>query len=787
MNRATAWRRPGEPRACGSKETQAGIESVTDEREPQGGIPTLYGRRPYEIQSHEQYPLAVDGGGEGPDPRRLLASLWRWKWWIAACASLGVLGGVVAGRFVEPEYQVNASIWIEQEDRIGGPVGGVEPLAAEGWSSVLASNKVLRSVVLQSKLWLRLDDVDPGAAEAFSGLEITDETLMGAYTLEIGRNGAYELTRRDTTAVESGTLGGPVGASFGFDWNPPAESFRPGARVKFNVRSVDAAMQGLRQRLDVRFDDKAGIIYTTLLWKDRVEAAYIVNTIQDEFLQTAADLKNRELKETADILAEQTRQSEARLRQTELALEQHKIRTITLPSEGLSVAPTMGEGGQIAVATRDPVFDAYFQRKVEQSSLEAELRQLQRINADARNGGRIDVLGLQTLSSAGRYPALQSALEELSLKEAQRRSLLLTFTEQHEEVQQLTAEINGLTTVTIPALIGDLVSQLETRLGTLDTQLADQTTELQRIPARSIEQARLEREVYNSASIHQELQWPTENTAPRILLMVSLAGLGLGIGGALLFDKFDKRIRYPDQVSKDLGLPVLGIVPRLDSQTGMDAEVAVEAFRSIRVQISHANGGSRGTLLVTSPAPRDGKSMVSANLAISYAAAGFRTILVDADVRRGHAQEMFSVARSPGLTDYLSNQADLASVQQATSVDNLTMIARGGATAFNPEMLDAKVMDELLAALRSEYDVVVLDAPPLAAGADVLVLGKRSDKVVIVLRAGETDSQLARTKLDLIGNVNLPIVGAVLNAVPTGSHYYPYYANYYYADVEPVA
>ena len=205
------------------------------------------------------------------------------------------------------------------------------------------------------------------------------------------------------------------------------------------------------------------------------------------------------------------------------------------------------------------------------------------------------------------------------------------------------------------------------------------------------------------------------------------------------------------------------------------------------VQISHANGGSRGTLLVTSPAPRDGKSMVSANLAISYAAAGFRTILVDADVRRGHAQEMFSVARSPGLTDYLSNQADLASVQQATSVDNLTMIARGGASAFNPEMLDAKVMDELLAALRSEYDVVVLDAPPLAAGADVLVLGKRSDKVVIVLRAGETDSQLARTKLDLIGNVNLPIVGAVLNAVPTGSHYYPYYANYYYADVEPVA
>jgi succinoglycan biosynthesis transport protein ExoP len=114
-------------------------------------------------------------------------------------------------------------------------------------------------------------------------------------------------------------------------------------------------------------------------------------------------------------------------------------------------------------------------------------------------------------------------------------------------------------------------------------------------------------------------------------------------------------------------------------------------------------------------------------------------------------------------------------------------VARGAAGAFNAELLDSREMDELLAALKDQYDVVVLDAPPLAAGADVLVLGKRSDKVVIVLRAGETDSQLARTKLELIGNVNIPIVGAVLNAVPTSAHYYPYYANYYYADVEPVA
>ncbi|MDH3296805.1 MAG: hypothetical protein OEM96_00775, partial [Gemmatimonadota bacterium] len=104
----------------------------------------------------------------------------------------------------------------------------------------------------------------------------------------------------------------------------------------------------------------------------------------------------------------------------------------------------------------------------------------------------------------------------------------------------------------------------------------------------------------------------------------------------------------------------------------------------------------------------------------------------------------------------------------------------GAGTHFNLELLDSALMDGLLEALRADFDVVVVDAPPLAAGADALVLGKRADKVVVVLRAGETDEVLARTKLELIGNVDLPIVGAVLNAVPTSSHYYPYYANYYY-------
>lgn len=787
---------------------------MTNNREPTGGLPTIHSGRSYEIQAQEYYPLEAYQEEDGLDPRRMIDALWRRKWWILACTLLGLAVGVIAGRFVVPEYEITASIWLEQEEsRSVGPLRGEDPLAGEGWSSVLPSNTVIRPVVKDLALYLRPTSISRADSAVFAGFDVRDSVVAGEYRLEVDRQGRYELTLADTTASESGSVGDAIGERFGFIWAPSADAFQPNATLEFSVSTLRGSVTHLRENLTVDFDDDAGIIYSTLLWDDPREGALVLNSLQDRFIATATDLKNAQLRETVGILREQAGFSEERLRNAELALENYKVATITLPSEGL-LMPAAREPGAQSLMTRDPVFDAYFNRKIEQRELQVELETLGRILTDARSGGDVDVLSLQSLSSAGRYPALQSALDQLNQLEADRRSLLLTFTEQHEEVQRLSVELNQLKSSTIPALITDLIGQLRTRLEALDQQLTTQTAELRSIPTRSIEQARLERELLGAAVLHENLQArlkeaelaeatsspglqvldaataplsPTENPQLQFLLMAGMAGVGIGIAGALLFDKLDKRIRYPEQVGQDLGLRVLGIVPRLDSKQGVDAEVAVESFRSIRLQISHSNGTSRSVVLVTSPAPRDGKSMISANLAISYATAGHRTILVDADTRRGHAHTMFETERSPGLADYLVGRVGAEALVQTTAVENLAFIARGGGEGFNPERLDSKAMDELLAQLRAEYDIVVLDAPPLAAGADTLMLGKRSDKVVIVVRAGETDSQLARTKLDLIGNVNLPIVGAVLNAVPTSSHYYQYYGTYYYADVEPVA
>lgn len=771
-------------------------------------------RRPYEVQAQEYYPLdaSAHGGGDGMDVRRLMESLWRWKWLIVSCAVLGIAGGLIAARFIQPEYSATATIWLEQDNTERGPLRAEDPLAGEGWSNVFTSSQVIGPVVRQLRLHVRPSTMTGVDSTAFDSFALNNSTLGGAYTLTVDDKRGYELTRADTSAVERGTLGGAVGNTFGFDWTPAAEAFDPGAEADFTVFSMRQAVARVRDALSVEYIPDAGIIVAEVTWPDQVQSALLLNTLQDQFIVTATDLKNKQLRQTVGILESQTEKAYERLARAEGAFQSFRVGAITQPSERQVLPlPAIG-GGDAIIGATDPVFGAYFQKRVEERQIGSELDQLGRVLRDARSAGEVDVLTLMSLTTAGQYPVLQSTLSTLNQKEADRRTLMLTWTEESEQVQLITQEINQIKRVTIPSLVSDLINQLQQRRQTIAAELGEQTDELRAIPGRTIEQARLQREMTSAESLHQQLQQglkqaelteatsspglqvldrasiplgPTTDDVPRIMLMASLAGLGLGLAGALLLDKMDKRIRYPDEVERGLGLTVLGIVPRLDAASGVDASVAVESFRSIRVQISHANGNSKGIVLVTSPAPRDGKSMVSANLAISYASAGYKTLLLDTDVRRGHAEEMFGVQRSPGLADYLRGQVAAADIRQETRVDGLTMIAKGSGQDFNLELLDSPHMDSLLESLKADFDVVVLDAPPLAAGADALVLGRRADKVVLVLRAGETDQVLARTKLQLIGNVNVPIVGAVLNAVPTNSHYYPYYANYYY-EAEPV-
>lgn len=795
-----------------------GEGSLTTDDKTQGSVPVPYATQGEAMPAHTYYypDYAINQGddGDGLQLARLGKLLWKHKLWIVGAVGICLAAGWAASRLVTPEYMTSTSLAIQDRgtDR-GGPIQTGAVLPVDGWTDVFVSRAVVAPVV--DDLGLQLRVLEGADRSLFSSFRSSPQVQTGEYVVTVQDAGAWTLTRAgETEGLERGPRGGEIGASSDFSWNPDLSAIEPGTEIRFRVSSTQAAVRDVSGRLVVRNRQRSDIINAELTWHDPYEAADVLNALTAQFVLLAEELKTTKIREEVQLLEEQANLTGSLLQQAEFSLEAHRVDAITEPTEPLMAQVT--GGATVSPGTTDPAFGAFQSNKVRADALLWELQQLEAIRGDLASGGELNILSLQMVPSASQYSELQSAVSQLQQARLNRRTLGTTYTEAAPEMVAVVDEIANLEATIIPTALDRLSNEVDNQVDLLNRQIEAQGDRLREIPQRTILTARLQREVGQAASLHSVLlsrlkeaelaeatsgpgitilnqAWPNPSPLGEkpggVIALFGLLGLGLGIAGILVFDRFDRRIHSPDQVTGSLGLPVLAVVPRLQAApdpSSPTAAIAVESFRGLRTQIAHVDGNANGVLLITSPAPREGKSMVSANLAISYATAGHRTLLLDGDTRRGRAQEMFNLDRSPGLTDYLMDRATLDEVLQATNVENLTLLARGAPGGFNADLLEGRRMNELMTALGEEYDSIVIDGPPLAAGADVLLLGSVVDKVVFVVRAGTTTEDLAKAKLEALGNVDLPIVGAVLNALPKSAPDYEYYVNYYYADAEAV-
>jgi non-specific protein-tyrosine kinase len=206
----------------------------------------------------------------------------------------------------------------------------------------------------------------------------------------------------------------------------------------------------------------------------------------------------------------------------------------------------------------------------------------------------------------------------------------------------------------------------------------------------------------------------------------------------------------------------------------------VESFRSLRMSVINANARGPVSVAVSSPSPGEGKSLIAANLAMSFADAGFRTVLVDGDTRRGTLHDMFEMPNQPGLTDFLMGTVSLSEVVRPAAQANLHVVTSGARTRRSPELLTSTRLPQLVNELRASYDVVIFDTPPLAAGVDGYSITTATGSLLVVLRVGETARRMAAEKLRLFERLPVNIVGAVLNGVrlQDGYGYYGYVPGY---------
>ncbi|MEO8090731.1 MAG: polysaccharide biosynthesis tyrosine autokinase [Gemmatimonadales bacterium] len=388
------------------------------------------------------------------------------------------------------------------------------------------------------------------------------------------------------------------------------------------------------------------------------------------------------------------------------------------------------------------------------------------------------------------------------------------------------------------------VSTLDARIRSLGSLRARTGASMQILPAMAEEEARLNgrvqtltstsdqvRQEYQKARMAEEVEAgdvevvnladtpyaPVLGTAALKLGLGLLLGLLLGLGGAFVLEALNTSIHKPEDLETALHVPGLAVIPRLtgtgpgqrrlggllgpgkkaqleasrvtSSSLGTVTQpfsVGLEAFRMLRTSLSWSlQGDSMKTLVVTSAAPGEGKTLTSANLSVTFAYDGLRVLLIDCDVRRPRLHGLFQVPRAPGLMELLTPSYNGDEVRAATDVIRSTNV-KGlslltcGALPTNPSgLLSGVRMRVLLQELAKSFDLVILDTPPVLATADAGIMASIADGVLLVVRAGQTDKVAAKRAHQQLVYVGANVVGTVLNdpggeMSAYGDYYYPY-------------
>jgi tyrosine-protein kinase Etk/Wzc len=745
-------------------------------------------------------------GSSGFEWERYVSSVRRYKWIILLIALVGTASGLAAAYLVDPQYQAQATLWVESRDRMPqgdhGPIQAGNLLESFNWVELLKSYAVLEHVAREMNLYLR--PANPADSELFSSFDTSREYEPGSYLLTLSDDGRdWTLQAGDSAVVEQGAVGDSIGRAVGFRWAPSAAQLIGSTPVEFRLQHPRDAARDLRDDLDTWMLEDGNFLKIELRGKDPERTEAIVNAVAQRFATLASDLKRAKVDQLTELLEGQLETAEARLDGAEADLEGFRVRTVDQPSWSAARGGSEQSAGPATLANR------YQNMQFEIDDVRSDQRMIESALQRAASGD-LPVEFLLTVPAVQQSTVLNSAIQELYQKRAELRALLQMYTPEHQDVQQLQAEVDELDEATVPNLARNLSGQLAARRGALQEEVASMSSTMRRIPARATEEARLERTLYISEGVYSNLKaraeearlaqastisdvqvldpaevgrQPISDDGAKMVVMALLGSLGLALVGILVFDRFDPRVRYPEHVSEGMGMRILGTIPHLKTKKGHiaadQAGAVTEAFRTLRLNLAHAHGAA-GPLMttITSPSPGDGKSFVSLNLALTYARLGRRTLLIDGDTRKGRLHRALNRPRKPGLTDFLSNGTSVAQVIRKTEHESLDFISGGTTLSSGPELLQSARMRDLIALARSEYDAIIVDSPPLAAGVDPLVLATFSGSMVLVLRSGATKRALAEAKLDLMTPLPIRVLGAVLNDISASETYYDYYGTY---------
>ena len=533
-------------------------------------------------------------------------------------------------------------------------------------------------------------------------------------------------------------------------------------------------------------------------------AMRIVNAIAKNYIDQNLEYKFMASKEANDWLGDRLAEQRRQVETAEAALQRYREQHDAI---------SLQDHENIVVQKLADINAAVTQARTERFQKQALYNQLQSLGG--KNGG------LDTFPAVLSNTYIQQQKAELAQLQSQQSQLSEKFGDKHPEIikirtaiQLAQAKLEGEIAKVVQSVRNEYLAALA-KENSLTRALDQQKSEAQTMNRKAIDAGVLERDVQSSKQIYESLlqraketgvsrelktsnirivdaaERPRVPASPRKLLNLTLAFFGgsiLAVGLAFFFEYVDSRIKTPEEIRTYLGLTPLGMVPAIEpgSWQGNGPLISngvppgfAEAIRAIRTNVlfSSAEEGAR-TLVVTSTAPGEGKTMIAANLAIGLAQAGQRVLLIDADMRCPRLHDIFKQKQEPGLSNLMVGHAAPSACIRKSSVLGLWLLTSGRVPPNPAELLGSQRYKEFIRSLGAHFDSVIIDSPPAMAVTDAAVAAAAASGVVFVIGAEMTTRQAAKIALQQLENARPRIVGAVLNRVELERNAY-YYSGYY--------
>jgi polysaccharide biosynthesis transport protein len=724
------------------------------------GVPDQYrhgGQYPY----YPSYDI-VEEQRQGFDVYKYLRILNKYRWLIASCLATALLLGAVITYLSTPIYRAAVSLQIDRESINIVKVDGLQPDENTGAGlefyqtqyELLASRSLAERVV--STLGLANDDEFNAQSE--SAIGFVKRFLLGSTKVEEAAQAPSqeELSRRAVDKLSRMLTVAPV---------------RGSRIVKV---SIDHPVPGVAQRIANGYGD-----------------VFIADNLDRRFEATSYARK---------FLEERLQQLKVRLEETEKQL--------------------------VAYAEEQGIIQLNDNKNLTASDLEAINEKLAEARAERvkkellwKQAQQTDGLGLKEILDSEAIQENRKLRSELAAEYQQKLAIYKpAFPEMvklRNQIRELDRQIENEVAAIKQSIEAAYVAAKEEE-ETLQASLDGTKTEVAEQRSKSIQYTILQREVdtnrqlydgllqrykeigvaggvgTNNISVVDAAALPLFPRSPNLLLNLGLAfliGLITGVIAALGLDYLDDSFKAPEDIEREIGLPVIGVIPKpSDSQEIEDAlrdarSAISEAFRSLRtgLQFSTSDGLPR-SLLVTSSKPSEGKTTSTISLARSLAQIGLEVLLIDGDLRNASVHKRIMASNEVGLSNYLSGAKPPEEVVQTTDTDGLILMTAGPLPPNPAELLNGPRFQSLLALASESFDIVLIDGPPIMGLADAPLIATNVQSTLLVIAANETRRSVVKVALKRLQMARANIIGALLNKFDSKQTGYGY--GYGYGDYE---